>query len=139
MANDTRNRKIADAIQRELSELIRLGLRDPRVSMVTVTAVDVTRDNAHAKVYFTSLGSKEHLDACLEGLNSAAGFLRSQVANRLTIRTVPQLHFEIDVSIERGVRISKLIDDAIADSPTPDVPLSEPKAEPTPELAPLTK
>ena len=139
MANDTRNRKIADAIQRELSELIRLGLRDPRVSMVTVTAVDVTRDNAHAKVYFTSLGSKEHLDACLEGLNSAAGFLRSQVANRLTIRTVPQLHFEIDVSIERGVRISKLIDDALADSPTnapaTDAPLSEPTSEP----APLTK
>jgi ribosome-binding factor A len=114
MSNETRNRKIADAIQRELSELIRLELRDPRVSMVTITAVDVTRDNAHAKIFFTSLGGDEMTIACRDGLQSAAGFLRSQLAHRLTIRTVPQLHFEVDVSIERGVRISNLIDAAVA-------------------------
>ncbi len=114
MSNDTRNRKIADAIQRDLSELIRLELRDPRVNMVTITAVDVTRDNAHAKIFFTSLGGDEQLADCRVGLQSASGFLRSQLGRRLTIRTVPQLHFEIDVSIERGVRISKLIDDAVA-------------------------
>jgi ribosome-binding factor A len=114
MSNETRNRKIADAIQRELSELIRLELRDPRVSMVTLTAVDVTRDNAHAKILFTSLGNDAQNLACQHGLQSAAGFLRSQLAHRLPIRTVPQLHFEIDVSIERGVRISKLIDEAVA-------------------------
>lgn len=114
MSNETRNRKIADAIQRELSELIRLELRDPRVSMVTLTAVDVTRDNAHAKIFFTSLGNEAQLESCQHGLQSAAGFLRSQLAHRLPIRTVPQLHFTIDTSIERGVRISKLIDDAVA-------------------------
>lgn len=115
MSNETRNRKIADAIQRELSELIRLELRDPRVSMVTLTGVEVTRDNAHAKVFFTSLGTEEQLESCQHGLQSASGFLRSQLANRLPIRTVPALHFSIDTSIERGVRLSKLIDDALAD------------------------
>lgn len=115
MSNDTRNRKIADAIQRELSELIRLELRDPRVAMVTLTAVEVTRDNAHAKVFFTSLGNEAQIEACTHGLTSAAGFLRSQLAHRLPIRTVPQLHFTLDTSIERGVRLSRLIDDAIAD------------------------
>ena len=115
MSQEARNRKIADAIQRELSEVIRLELRDPRVSMVTLTDVEVARDNAHAKVFFTSLGTDSKVESCQQGLQSAAGFLRSQLAHRLTIRTVPQLHFEIDVSIERGVRLSKLIDDAVAD------------------------
>ena len=115
MSQEARNRKIADAIQRELSELIRLELRDPRVTMVTLTDVEVARDNSHAKVFFTSLGNDAQLASCQHGLQSASGFLRSQLAHRLTIRTVPQLHFEIDVSIERGVRLSKLIDDAVAD------------------------
>ena len=115
MSQVARNRKIADAIQRELSELIRLEMRDPRVTMVTLTDVDVARDNAHAKVFFTSLGTEAQLESCQLGLQSAAGFLRSQLAHRLTIRTVPQLHFEIDRSIENGVRLSKLIDDAVAD------------------------
>jgi ribosome-binding factor A len=115
MSTGARNLKIADAIQRELAELIRLEMRDPRVSMVTLTAVEVTRDNAHAKIFFTSLGADAELKSCQQGLQSASGFLRSQLANRLTIRTVPQLHFEIDISIERGVRLSKLIDDALLD------------------------
>ena len=115
MSQEARNRKIADAIQRELSALIRLEMRDPRVTMVTLTDVEVARDNAHAKVFFTSLGTEAQIAACQQGLQSAAGFLRSLLANRLTIRTVPQLHFEIDVLIERGVRLSKLIDDAVAD------------------------
>jgi ribosome-binding factor A len=115
MSQEARNRKIADAIQRELSELIRLELRDPRVTMVTLTDVEVARDNSHAKVFFTSMASAAQVEACREGLQSASGFLRSQLAHRLTIRTVPQLHFEIDTSVERGVRLSKLIDDAVAD------------------------
>ena len=115
MSQEARNRKIADAIQRELSEVIRLDMRDPRVTMVTLTDVEVARDNAHAKVFFTSLGNEAQVASCQHGLQSAAGFLRSQLAHRLTIRTVPQLHFEVDVSIERGVRLSKLIDDAVAD------------------------
>ena len=118
MSQEARNRKIADAIQRELSELIRLEMRDPRVTMVTLTDVDVARDNSHAKVFFTSLGTEAQVESCQHGLQSAAGFLRSQLAHRLTIRTVPQLHFEVDTSIERGVRLSKLIDDAVAEDAT---------------------
>ena len=115
MSNESRNRKIADAIQRELSSLIRLELRDPRVNMVTVTGVELSRDNAHAKVFFTALGTEAQIESCRHGLQSAAGFLRSQVAHVLPIRTVPSLHFEIDTSIERGVRLSSLIDQAVAD------------------------
>ncbi len=112
---DARNRKIADQIQRELSEMIRLELRDPRVSMVTLTDVEVARDVSHAKVFFTHLGSAEQVLSCKNGLNSAAGFLRMQLAKRLTIRVVPALHFEVDQSIERGAHLSKLINDAVAE------------------------
>lgn len=115
MSTGTRNRKIAEGIQRELSELIRLELRDPRVTMVTLTGVEVSRDNAHAKVFFTSMGNEAQVVSCQHGLQSAAGFLRSQLAQRLPIRSVPQLHFALDESIERGARLSKLIDDAVAE------------------------
>ncbi len=113
--SDARNRKIADQIQRELSEMIRLELRDPRVTMVTLTDVEVARDVSHAKIFFTHLGSEEQVQSCKNGLNSAAGFLRMQLAKRLTIRVVPALHFEIDESIERGAHLSKLINDAVAE------------------------
>jgi len=110
-----RNRRIADQIQRELSELLRLELRDPRVHMVTLTGVEVSPDNAHAKVFFTMIGNEAQIESCTHGLNSAAGFLRSQLSHRLTLRVVPSLSFEYDESIDRGVRLSKLIDDAVAD------------------------
>lgn len=115
MSSETRNKKIADAIQRELSEIIRLGLRDPRVMMVTITDVELKRDNSHAKIFFTSLGGDAQVNSCQQGLQSAAGYLRTQLAGRLTIRTVPDLHFAIDNSVERGVNLAKLIDDALAD------------------------
>lgn len=111
----TRNLKIADAIQRELADLIRLQMRDPRVTMVTLTGVEVARDNSHAKVFFTALGNDAQVAACQHGLQSAAGFLRSQLSQRLPIRIVPQLHFEIDTSIERGLRLAKLIDEAVGE------------------------
>ncbi len=110
-----RNRRIADQIQRELSEVIRLELRDPRVNMVTLTGVEVGSDTAHAKIFFTTMGDAAQIESCVQGLNRAAGFLRSQLASRLTIRTVPALAFVFDASIDRGMRLSQLIDDAIAD------------------------
>jgi ribosome-binding factor A len=114
--------RIAEQIQRELSELIRTELRDPRVRLVTVTGVEITRDQSHAKVFFTSLGSPEDNLACGEGLERAAGFLRAGLSHRLTTRTVPALNFVHDDSIERGVRLSKLIDDAVAPAPAPARP-----------------
>ena len=117
-----RSARIADQIQRELAELIRLELRDPRVRLVTLTAVELSRDQSHAKVYFTVLGSEAEAKETLEGLQRAAGFLRTNLAHRLSTRTVPDLHFAYDASIERGVRLSRLIDEAVAPKPAPAKP-----------------
>ena len=106
-----RRARIADQIQRELAELIRTEVRDPRVGMVTLTGVDVSRDQSHAKVFFTVLGADPR-DAT-EGLRHAAGFLRSELAHRLTTRSVPELHFEHDTSVERGIHLTRLIDEAV--------------------------
>jgi ribosome-binding factor A len=107
-----RRARIADQIQRELAELIRLELRDPRVGMVTLTAVDLSRDQSHAKVYFTVLGPESAAQAAREGLEHASGFLRSGLAHRLSTRSVPELAFAYDESIERGARLTRLIDEA---------------------------
>jgi ribosome-binding factor A len=104
-----RPEKLGDLIQRELSDLLRREVRDPRVGMVTITAVDVSPDLSHAKVYFTTL-SKEHVDEARQGLQRAAGFLRSQLARRITLYTTPELRFVYDESVERGDRLSRLID-----------------------------
>jgi ribosome-binding factor A len=85
--------------------------------MVTLTGVELTRDKSHAKVFFTVLGSPSDSQAALEGLRRAAGFLRSQLAHRLTTRTVPELSFEYDESVERGARLSRLIDEAVKPQP----------------------
>jgi ribosome-binding factor A len=104
-----RPEKLADLIQRELSDLLRRELRDPRVGMVTITAVDVSPDLSHAKVFFTTL-SREHIEEASEGLGRAAGFLRSQLARRVKLYTTPELRFVYDESVERGDRLSRLID-----------------------------
>jgi ribosome-binding factor A len=107
-----RPQKVADLIQRELSELIRLEVRDPRVGMLTITSVDVSPDLSHAKVFFTIL-NKEHLKETLQGLQRAAGFLRSQLAHRMKMYTTPELRFVYDESVERGDHLSRLIDSAL--------------------------
>lgn len=112
-----RARRVADQIQRELADVVRLELKDPRVGLVTLTDVEVSQDYAHAKVYFTLLASDQAVDETLAGLRRAAGFLRSQLAARMKMRTVPELHFIYDASVERGVRLSRLIDEAVGDSP----------------------
>ena len=110
-----RRARIADQIQRELAELIRTELRDPRVGpMVTLTGVEMSRDGSHAKVFFTVLGAEGAARDAGEGLQHAASYLRSLLAHRLTTRSVPELHFEHDESVERGVRLSRLIDEANA-------------------------
>jgi ribosome-binding factor A len=112
-----RQARVADQIQRELAELIRLEVRDPRVGLVTLTGVELSRDGSHAKVFFTVLGAASDAELAREGLQRAAGFLRSGLAHRLTTRGVPELHFEYDESVERGVRLSKLIDEAVNPPP----------------------
>ena len=120
--------RIADQIQREIAELVRTEVRDPRVGLVTFTGVELSRDQSHAKVFFTVLGAGPVIEEAQEGLDRAAGFLRSQLAHRLTIRKVPELHFEYDESVERGMRLSKLIDEAVS-PPAPAKPARKPRAK----------
>ena len=107
-----RPQRLGDLIQREVAELIRLEVRDPRVGMITITSVDVSPDITHAKIFFTLL-EKEKLPETLEGLSRSAGFLRAQLAKRIKMYTTPELRFEYDESVERGDHISRLIDSVI--------------------------
>ena len=107
-----RPQRLGDQIQREVSDLIRLEVRDPRVGMITITSVDVSPDVKHAKIFFTVL-EKEKLPETLAGLNRSAGFLRSQLAKRIKMYTTPELRFVYDESVERGDHLSRLIDAAL--------------------------
>ena len=106
----SRSSRLADQIQRDLSDLIRLEVRDPRVGLVTVTEVEVSRDLSHAKVYVTSLAGGDQAAQSQQALQHAAGFLRSRLAQSLKARTVPELHFVYDESVERGDHLSRLIE-----------------------------
>ncbi|NDP47374.1 MAG: 30S ribosome-binding factor RbfA [Sulfuriferula multivorans] len=110
-----RARRVADQIQRELPELIRQEVKDPRVGMLTITEVEVNRDMEFAKVFVTTLGGQAEHEACLEGLKRASGFLRTQLSHRMQLRVVPKLSFVYDHSVERGIQLSQLIDSAIAE------------------------
>lgn len=112
--HNPRAARLADEIQRELARLLRDEVKDPRVGMVTITAVEVAADLGHAKVFVTTLAGREHAADTLKALQRTSGFLRSEVAKRLSTYSVPQLAFAYDDSIESGMRLSKLIDDAVA-------------------------
>ncbi|MGV6806755.1 MAG: 30S ribosome-binding factor RbfA [bacterium] len=109
-----RTDRLGDAIQRELAVLIRDEMRDPRVGMVTITGVDVSRDLAHARVYVTAVDLQEGDHAELVGvLNGASGFLRTVLARELDVRVTPKLKFFYDESGQQGRQLSALIDQAI--------------------------
>jgi ribosome-binding factor A len=110
-ATPNRSHRVADQIQRDLAELIR-GLKDPRIGMVTIQAVDVTPDYAHAKVFFSVLMGDA--GECEVALNEAAGYLRNGLFKRLAIHTVPTLHFLFDRTTERAAEMSMLIRQANA-------------------------
>jgi ribosome-binding factor A len=112
MANFARTDRIAQQIQREVAELVRLQINDPRVRLVTITGVEVARDYSHAKIFFTRLDGKH--EEAQQGLEHASGFIRSQLAHNLKLRVMPQLHFVYDASVERGSHLSQLIDQAVA-------------------------
>jgi len=118
-----RTDRIAEQIQREVAQLLRLEVKDPRVRMITLTGVEVTKDYSHAKIFYTALGGES--TAVQQGLEHASGYLRSQLAHSMKLRIMPQLHFVYDPSIERGAHLSQLIDQAVASdktlhSPSPD-------------------
>lgn len=107
-----RGLRVADQIARDLAGLIPREVRDPRVGLVTVTGCEVTPDYAHAKVYFTVIGSDAASSAA--GLNAAAGMLRNLIFKKLRIHTVPTLHFVHDTSVEHGFAMDRVIDEAMA-------------------------
>ncbi|MBT4519919.1 MAG: 30S ribosome-binding factor RbfA [Halieaceae bacterium] len=107
----SRTQRVADYLQRELAGLIQHVVRDPRVGMVSITGVSVSRDLGHAKVYYTELGRESSDDAneCTAVLNRAAGFLRSQLSKSSSMRSVPQLRFYFDSSVGQGRYMEDLI------------------------------
>ncbi len=112
LSTPNRGLRIADQIQRDLTELIARELKDPRVGLITIQSVEVTPDYAHAKVYFSLL--KGDAAACEEGLSQAAGFLRNGLFKRLHIHTVPTLHFHFDRTAEQAADMNALIARAVS-------------------------
>jgi ribosome-binding factor A len=110
-----RSRRVADEMQRELADLVRQEVKDPRVGFITITAVEVTRDLEHATVFFTRMDGEAKAADSLKALSRAAGFLRSQLGHRMRLRLVPELRFRYDASVAEGVRVSHLIDEAVAE------------------------
>ncbi|HSG11074.1 MAG TPA: 30S ribosome-binding factor RbfA [Gammaproteobacteria bacterium] len=110
----SRSRRVGDQIQRELSELIRDEINDPRLGMVSISAVTVSRDLAHAKIHVSVLGDEVQATESVNVLNHAAGFLRHRLGKILHIRVIPELKFHLDRSLEEGARIGALINRAIA-------------------------
>lgn len=108
---DGRMRRVDEAVRAVLSDAIAKDLQDPRIGFVTVTAVKTSPDLRHARVYVSILGSERAREAGLEGLRSAHGYLQGRIAAELTMKLTPTLEFEYDESIDRGMRISRLIDE----------------------------
>lgn len=105
-----RLRRVNEAVRQVLSDAITQDLKDPRVGFVTVTAVDVSPDLRHARVYVSVLGDASDKEDSLDGLGAAHGYLQRRIASELRLKHTPTLNFAIDESIERGMRISELID-----------------------------
>jgi ribosome-binding factor A len=130
MANSAapRTRRIGEQIRRDLAELIRTELRDPRLTLVSMTSVEVSRDLAYARIYVTAVCDPGERAELVAELNRAAPLLRRELARRLRTRTVPKLEFRYDEVVEHGARLSALIDAAVAadaerhrdDAPPPD-------------------
>lgn len=109
----SRKDRVNEQIRRELAELIRTEIKDPRIGMVSLTAVEITADYAHAKVFYTTLADAETRPLIEAGLKRASGFLRRELGRLVRIHTTPELHFVFDGSLERGSNLSKLIDEAV--------------------------
>ena len=111
----SRSRRVEESLKRLLADLVRREVKDPRVGLVTITAVEVSRDLTHARVFFTPFAGQGNADEALQALRHAAGFLRHELRHALTLRVVPELDFRIDESVERGARLSALISEAVAE------------------------
>jgi ribosome-binding factor A len=118
-----RSDRVAQQIRRELADLLRFHLKDlriaPRLMLVTLTAVELTPDYAHAKVFYTSMADPASNELIAQGLRHSATFLRRELGRRVRIHHVPELHFVFDPSVQEGARLSKLIDEAVESDKKP--------------------
>ena len=113
-----KNTRINNEVQRELSEIISREVKDPRIHpMTSVVSVEVTPDLKYCKAYISVLGSEESGKDTIQGLRSAVGFIRNQLARRINLRNTPELTFILDQSIEYGVHMTRMIDEVTADLP----------------------
>lgn len=110
-----RTDRVADAIQEEVAQLLLREIKDPRIGMITLTGVRVSPDLRHARVLFSVLAGEERREEALGGLRSASGFIRAQLARRLSLRIAPQLVFETDTSLEEAERVSRLLKETAVD------------------------
>jgi ribosome-binding factor A len=124
--------RIAEAVREVASETILYEMRDPRVKMVTVTRAEVSGDLQHAKVYVSIMGTDKEQQLTLRGLRHAAGFIQSKLARRLQTRFTPVLHFVLDQGVKHSIEMTRLINEALAESAPPP---AEPTSETPPALA----
>lgn len=115
-----RPQRVAELLKRELAMLIPQTVRDPLVGRVTLTHADVAPDMKNAKIYFTILGDTSKVKETERALNHAGGFLRHELRERVILRSIPQLRFVYDESVERGARLTNLINRAIAEDKPKD-------------------
>ena len=109
----SRNRRIAEQMRRNLSEIVRRELKDPRLQFLTITRVDLSGDLSHAKVFFSLLQPDADPEPAAAALDRAAGFVRSQLGRSMHIRQIPELHFIHDTSLSEGARITSLVEEAV--------------------------
>lgn len=111
-SNNNRMTRINEEIQREISNIMRLELKDPRIStMASVLNVETTQDLKYAKVFISVFGDDTQKQEVMEGLKSANGFIRKELAHRINLRNTPELNFQLDESVEYAIKMSKLIDE----------------------------
>lgn len=125
MPSEARARRVGERIQEELAILLIRNVADPRLDMVTITEVDVDRELAYATIYVTASGGEEREEEVLEGMESASGYLKSELAARIQLRSFPQLRFRWDVAHERGQRIEELLDSLKTEGGQPEGEASE--------------
>jgi ribosome-binding factor A len=110
MTEGKRSEKVADLIQREISQMLVRTVKDPRIGFVTITRVEVSDDCRSAKVYFSVAGTLEEKERSMEGLNSAKGYVRRELGRRIRLRYTPDIMFQFDPSIEYAIRIGEVIE-----------------------------
>lgn len=104
-----RSQRVAEEMKREIAQILRDEVKDPRIGFVTITRVEVTRDLRYAKVFVSVFGEEMEKEQSLKALNNASGFVRREIGRRIKLRYTPEILFSFDQSIEHGVKISQLI------------------------------